>query len=88
LPYQNNINDSKNHAQMIGNKMYTNTSIAGFTQYGNHGINCVIKLADNFNINTGKNGNLAQTFNYLNTAYIANIKRQIIPYNGNTYISR
>lgn len=88
LPYQNNINDSKNHAQVIGNKMYTNTSIAGFTQYGNHGTNCVMKLADNFTLNTGTNGNLSQTFNYINTSYIANIKRQIIPYNGNTYISR
>lgn len=88
LPYQNNINDAKNHAQVIGNKMYTNTSIAGFTQYGNHGTNCVMRLADNFTLNTGTNGNLSQTFNYVNTSYIANIKRQIIPYNGNTYISR
>lgn len=88
LPYQNNINDAKNHAQAIGNKMYTNTSIAGFTQYGNHGTNCVIRTTDNFTLNTGTNGNLSQVFNYLNSTYITNIKRQIIPYNGNTYISR
>lgn len=88
LPYQNDINDAKNHAQVIGNKMYTNTSIAGYTQYGNHGINCVIRLSDDFDLNTGTNGSINSEFNFLNTAYIANIKRTIIPYNGNTYVSR
>ena len=30
LPYQNSLSDSKNHAQPIGNKLYTNTSVAGY----------------------------------------------------------
>lgn len=88
LPYENNLNDSKNHAQAIGGKMYSNTSVAGYQQYGNHGINCVLQLDSAFNKTTGYNGNMEQVFNYLNTSYICNIKRNIIPYQGNNYSSR
>lgn len=88
LPFQNSLTDSKNHAQSIGSKMYTNTSVAGYQQYGNHGINCVLQLDPSFNKTSGSNGNLDQVFNYLNTSYICNIKRNIIPYNGNNYVSR
>ena len=88
LPYQNSLSDSKNHAQSIGNKLYTNTSVAGYQQYGNHGTNCVLQLDSNFNKTTGSNGNLTQVFNYLNTSYICNIKRNVIPYGGNNYYGR
>ena len=88
LPYDNSLNDSKNHAQPIGGKMYTNTSVAGYQQYGNHGVNCVLQLDSSFNKTSGLNGNLDQVFNYLNTSYICNIKRNIIPYQGNNYSSR
>ena len=88
LPFQNSLSDSKNHSQSIGNKLYTNTSVAGYQQYGNHGINCILQLDSSFNKTTGSNGRLNQVFNYLNTSYICNIKRDVIPYNGNNYISR
>ena len=88
LPYHNNLDDSKNHAQAIANKMYTNTSVAGFEEYGNHGINAILNIDDSFDVNVGNNGTISQKFNYLNTTYICNIKRTTIPYNGNTYISR
>lgn len=88
LPYENSLSDSKNHAQPIGGKMYTNTSVAGYQEYGNHGINCIIQLDPAFSKTTGYNGGMDQVFNYLNTSYICNIKRNIIPYNGNNYISR
>lgn len=88
LPYENNLNDSKNHAQSIGTKMYTNTSVAGYQEYGNHGTNCVLHVDESFNKTTGINGSITDVFNFLNSTYICNIKRNIIPYNGNTYISR
>lgn len=88
LPHNNSLEDSKNHAQNIGNKMYTNTSVAGYQQYGNHGVNCILNLDSAFSKTTGYNGNMDQVFNYLNTSYICNIKRNIIPYQGNNYSSR
>lgn len=88
LPYQNDLSDSKNYAQPIGSKMYTNTSIGGIHQYGNHGINCVLQLDESFVKTSGTNGTIDQVFNYLNTSYITNIKRNIIPYGGNNYSSR
>ena len=91
LPYQNSLEDSKNHAQNIGTKMYTNTSVAGYQEYGNHGINCVLKLDQSFNKTSHDilfDNDPTQVFNYLNTSYICNIKRSIIPYGGNDYMSR
>lgn len=40
--------DTKNYQQTIGTKTYTNTSIAGFEQWGFHGKNIVIKTEDDF----------------------------------------
>ena len=88
LPYKNKLSDSKNHSQGIGNKIYTNTSVAGYEQYSNHGVNCVIHVDKEFTKNTGTTGQLNQVFNYINSSYITNIKRSVIPYGGNSYISR
>jgi len=86
----NNLNDSKNYAQSIGSKMYTNTSICGLEQYSNHGTNCVLKLKDTGIISVAPQltDDVDQIFNDLNTAQICNIKKNIIPYNGNTYANR
>lgn len=88
LPYENSLEDSKNHAQPIGSKMYTNTSVAGYQEYSNHGLNCVLHVDQSFTYNTGNNGTYEQTFNYLNTSSICNIKRPIIPYGGNSFSNR
>ena len=42
----------------------------------------------NFNLNLGSNGSATDIFNFLNTTFITNIKRSVIPYGGNTYVSR
>lgn len=83
LPYKLALPDSKNYAQHIENKSYINTSIAGYRQYGAHGINAVLKVDDSFD--PYKEPTAIVDFA---TAYIANIKQLTTAYGGNTYVSR
>ena len=87
VPQRVDLYSVKNYAQSIGNKTYINTSVGGYRQFGGHGTNCVLQINDGIEITTEYH-NFESDFNYLNTACIANIKRNIIPYGGNTYISR
>lgn len=88
IPQRTDLQSAKDYAQQIGNKMYVNTSVAGLGESGGHGFNCVLNVGESFNISTGSNGYLDQKFNFLNTTYIANLKRPTVPYGGNTYVNR
>lgn len=84
LPFFITLKDSKSYVQYIGDKSYVNTSIGGYRQFSNHGVNAVLKLDQDLNVSNSPNSN-ASSFC---TALIANIKQSGIPYGGNTYISR
>lgn len=83
LPYMVKLEDTKNYVQYIDNKSYVNTSIGGYRQFSNHGINAVLKVDESFDPYVTP----ISASGYC-TAYIANIKHVTIPYNGNTYVSR
>lgn len=85
LPYQVSLENTKNYVQFINNKSYINTSIGGCRQFGNHGINAVLKVDDSFDPYMDVE---QQNWSCFSTAIIANIKQNAIPYGGNTYISR
>ena len=82
LPYRIDLQNTKNYAQFIGNYTYINTSIGGYRQFSNHGINAVLHT-EGLSPHSSPKG--ASGFC---TAIIANIKQNIIPYGGNTYVSR
>lgn len=84
LPYFMNLNDAKGHAQSIGNRSYVNTSIGGYKQIGNHGVSAILQLPESFYPYKEPTSDPASYC----TAIIANVKQNIIPYGGNTYISR
>jgi hypothetical protein len=83
LPYFINLDDAKNYAQQIGNRQYVNLSVGGYRQVSNHGVSAVLQVPDSYDpyIYPTKIEDFC-------TAIIANIKQQVIPYGGNTYISR
>ena len=85
LPTIVKLEDTKNYAQPIGNKMYVNTSIGGYEQFSNHGINAVINLEKHpVNIYSSRVNSIKDYC----TTVICDIKQNTIPYGGNTYISR
>lgn len=73
------FSDTKNYQQPIGNKTYTNTSIAGYSQWGFHGKNVVIKTEDDFA--TEGNPYIGQALtngfpmNLINCAGVYNVKK-------------
>ena len=83
LPYFINLDDAKNYAQQIGNRQYVNLSVGGYRQISNHGVSAVLQVPDSYDpyIYPTKIEDFC-------TAIIANVKQQVIPYGGNTYISR
>ena len=83
LPYFINLDDAKNYAQQIGNRQYVNLSVGGYKQVSNHGVSAVLQVPDSYDpyIYPTKIEDFC-------TAIIANVKQQVIPYGGNTYISR
>lgn len=83
LPYFINLDDAKNYAQQIGNRQYVNLSVGGYRQVSNHGVSAVLQVPDSYDpyIYPTKIEDFC-------TAIIANVKQQVIPYGGNTYISR
>lgn len=83
LPYILDLPDMKPYAQPIGNKLYTNMSAAGHRQWGAHGVNAVLKTDDVFSPHV-----TAKTNAQFSSALICNIKKNVIPYNGNTYVAR
>lgn len=83
LPTIVKMEDSKNYVQFIGNKAYVNTSVGGFNQISNHGINAVIQV----DILYYPYVEPYSAIHYC-TALVADVKQNTIPYGGNTYISR
>lgn len=83
LPTVVKMEDSKNYVQFIGNKAYVNTSVGGFNQISNHGINAVIQV----DILYYPYVEPYSAIHYC-TALVADVKQNTIPYGGNTYISR
>ena len=83
LPYFINLDDAKNYTQQIGNRQYVNLSVGGYKQVSNHGVSAVLQVPDSYDpyIYPTKIEDFC-------TAIIANVKQQVIPYGGNTYISR
>ena len=83
LPYFINLEDAKGHVQFIGNRSYVNLSTAGHNQYSVHGVTAVLQVSESFK--PYKDPTDVQDFC---TAIIANIKQNVVPYGGNTYVSR
>lgn len=83
LPYFINLDDAKNYAQQIGNRQYVNLSVGGYRQVSNHGVSAVLQVPDSYDPYV-----YPTEIEDFCTAIIANVKQQVIPYGGNTYISR
>ena len=83
LPYFMSLKDAKGYGQPIGNKLYVNFTAGGRRQVSNHGVSAVLQLDESFNPH--KDPTQLRDFC---TAIIANVKQSVIPYGGNTYISR
>lgn len=83
LPYFINLDDAKNYAQQIGNRQYVNLSVGGYRQVSNHGVSAVLQVPDSYDPYV-----YPTKIEDFCTAIIANVKQQVIPYGGNTYISR
>ena len=83
LPYFINLDDAKNYAQQIGNRQYVNLSVGGYRQVSNHGVSAVLQVPDSYDPYI-----YPTEIEDFCTAIIANVKQQVIPYGGNTYISR
>lgn len=83
------LTNVKQHIQLIGTKKYINSSTGGDEQYANHGINCILQLKDD---SFGKSCFSSSPYEELNewfvTTRICNIKRDSVPYQGNTYSTR
>ena len=84
------MEDTKSYVQFIGEYGYVNESIL-INKYGaNHGLGAIIQF-DGFNkfipLSTNNTG-VGKKMNEFNTTAICNIKRNIIPYGGNSYINR
>lgn len=90
LPLQLTMEDTKSYVQFIGNYGYVNESIL-INKYGaNHGLGAIL-LLDGFTkfipLSTNNTG-VGRKMNEFNTTAICNIKRNVIPYGGNSYINR
>lgn len=83
LSYFINLDDAKNYAQQIGNRQYVNLSVGGYRQISNHGVSAVLQVPDSYDPYV-----YPTKIEDFCTAIIANVKQQVIPYGGNTYISR
>lgn len=88
IPFNRKFNDLKNYVQFVGDYAYINSSY----QYGfapNHGI-CGVLVAKGFDgfIELTPYGENIMEFNEFCTSAICNIKRNIVPYNGNAYVNR
>lgn len=87
LPHRVTLEETKSYAQFIGNKAYINASIGGYEQFSIHGPNAILSFEYDQNI-TINNGTYSDRFNGTCTSYIANIKKNIIPYGGNSFANR
>lgn len=83
LPYFVNLEDAKGYVQFIGAKAYVNMSTGGYDQVSAHGTSAVLSLPESFNPYVEPT-----TIKDFCTALITDIKQTVIPYGGNTYISR
>lgn len=77
LPLIYTVEESKNYAQPIGSKIYTNTTVGGVHQLNTHG-QCVVINTDTVPI----------TVSDKQTACVVNIKQHGTIYGGNTFASR
>lgn len=90
LPLQISFEDTKSYVQFIGNYGYVNESIL-IDKYGaNHGTSAIIIVngIDPFISLSKNNAGVDRKMNEFNTTAICNVKRNIIPYGGNSYINR
>jgi hypothetical protein len=77
LPFIHNDEESKNHAQTIGDKLYVNTTVGAKYMLSNHGKNAILKMSDTFNnIYSFFESFIPNitTHGQMNTAAIVNIK--------------
>lgn len=90
LPLYRKEADAKNYIQFVGDYAFVNVAM-GVGINRNHGICGVITTKKDFNAFIPLTKNSVSTFpvkNEFNTTAICNIKRNIIPYGGNTYGNR
>ena len=88
IPFNRKFDDLRNYVQFVGDYAYVNSSYSyGFAP--NHGISGVL-VVKGFNgfIDLTTKGESTKEFNEFCTTAICNIKRNIIPYNGNSYVNR
>ena len=87
LPYQRPNNELRNYVQPFGEYSLINASFHIGSMFPNHGISgvLIVKNFDSFISLSTINNNPVNEFN---TTAICNIKKKIIPYNGNAYVNR
>lgn len=83
LPIRMTFEIARGYGQPIGSKTYVNTTVCGQRRYGNHGISAVLKIPESFNPYK-----TPTTIKDYCTGIVSNVKQSVIPYGGNTYISR
>ena len=94
-PYlDDDLKEIKNYVQYIDNKQYVNYFVGSYDSYGPSGVSAVINVPDVYNtykgVNLTTNALTASNikFNSYATVLLCNIKNNVIPYGGNTYIAR
>lgn len=94
-PYLNDdLKEIKNYVQYIEDKQYVNYFIGSYDSYGPSGVNAVITSPDIYTRYKGVRGtdygnNLTELGdNTFASVLFCNIKNNITPYGGNTYVAR
>lgn len=97
IPLQRNFDDLRNYVQFVGKYAYVNSSYHAGSFNANHGTCGVITVEgfDKFiDLSTPSQSSallgdyIYQKYNEFNTTAICNVKRNITPYNGNSYVNR
>ena len=89
IPAPRDYNNLRDYVQLISNYAYVNASYHPMEIIPNHGISGIL-IAKDFDkfitLTTGTD--VTPTYGEFNTTAISNIKRNIVPYNGNAYVNR
>lgn len=90
IPYQRNWHDLRNYVQPFGEYSIINASFHRGSIFPNHGISgiLIVKNLDVFIPLTTATTDFMPSYNEFNTTAICNVKKNIVPYNGNAYVNR
>ena len=88
LPMQRDYKNLRDYVQFVGDYAYVNASFHVKNMFPNHGICGVLIVKDFDKFIPLSSANVSPQFSEFNTTAICNIKRNIVPYGGNSYINR